>query len=245
MQEGRINIFSKAYNRIIESNGWLLFLLYFLSSVFLNLTDTTFVNTDIVFAKYLQEKVDSKYEETDGYIDEFKEDLNNAEIEESSSIDLEEISWDALFILIESCITIFFIASIILLSFVLSGYDKGSEFPTILKLTLISHFIFLIPDMLSIFWFLLIQPDFQFQDLINFSPLSILNLLPTQELPGWLLTLLRPINLFEIGFILLLAFGMHLTFKQPYRQMIIRISIYYGGCLYAWKISLLYFSYLL
>ena len=235
----------KFYSTLFSFNGWLLLLLYFLSAFLINLTDTTFVNTDIVFAKYIQEKADSKYDQNDEYIKDFEEDLNEIESDESSTIDWEGILWDAFFILLEITLVVPLIASMILLGFVLQGNDSDAEFASIVKITMVSYFIFLLPDIISLVWFLLIQPEFQLQDLINFNPLSILNLLPTLEMPGWLFTLLRPINLFEAGFVLSLSYGLHITYELSWSSMIKRVLLFYVCSLYIWKIVLLYISYLL
>jgi hypothetical protein len=235
----------KFFSTLLSSNGWLLMLLYFLSAFLINLTDTTFVNTDIVFAKYIQEKADSKYNQNDEYIKDFEEDLNEMESEESSTFDLVGILWDAFFILLEITLVVPLIAAMIVLGFVLQGNDSGADFASIVKITMLSYFIFLFPDVISLVWFIFIQPEFRLEDLINFNPLSILNLLPTIELPGWLFTLLRPINLFEAGFVLSLSYGLHITYGLSWPSMIKRVLLFYVGSLYTWKIVLLYISYLL
>lgn len=234
----------KFFSALNSVNGWLLALLYFLLSFLINLTDTTFVNTDIVFAKYIQEKADSKYDANDEYIKDFEEDLNEVEFEESNSVDWEGILWDGLFILLEIALVVPLIAAMLLLGFVLQGGDSGTEFASLVKITMLSYFIFLLPDVISLAWFLFIQPEFRLQDLINFNPLSILNLFPSTELPGWLYTLLRPLNLFEAGFVLSLSYGLHITFELSWSLAIKRVLLFYIGSLYTWKIVLLYISYL-
>lgn len=233
------------YSTLLSVNGWLLALLYFLIAFLLNLTDTTFVNTDIVFSKYIQEKAESKYDQNDEYIKDFEEDLNEIESDDSTTVNWGDIFWDAFFILLEIGLVVPLIAAMVLLGFVLQGNDQAVEFTSIVKITMLSYFIFLLPDLISLVWFLFVQTEFKLQDLINFNPLSILNLLPQDELPGWLLTLLRPVNLFEAGFVLSLSYGLHVFYELPLSLMIKRVLLFYIGSLYAWKIILLYVSYLL
>lgn len=234
----------KVYSNLLASNGWLLVLFYFLAAFLLNLTDTTFVNTDIVFAKYLQEQADSKYDQHDEYIEDFEDDLEELEFEESTDVDWEGMLWDASFILLEIALVVPLIASIILLGFVLQGNEVGATFASIAKITMLSYFIFLLPDIISLMWFIFIQSEFKLQDVINFNPLSILNLVPTGELPGWLHTLLRPINAFEVGFVLSLSYGLYTIFGLAWSSMVKMVVLFYGGSLYAWKIILLYVTYL-
>jgi len=73
---------------------------------------------------------------------------------------------------------------------------------------LISEFIFLIPLLLKIVWFSLLQTDYSLQDLQTFYPLSSLNFFDYNTVQPWLIYPLQLLNVFELAYWLLLAEGL-------------------------------------
>ena len=72
---------------------------------------------------------------------------------------------------------------------------------------LIAEFIFLVPELIKIFWFLIVQSDPNFYDIQAFYPVSIMNLVDYQQLPGRYFYPFKALNLFEPVYWWLLAMG--------------------------------------
>ena len=74
-------------------------------------------------------------------------------------------------------------------------------------IVLISEFVFIIPELIKIFWFLFIVPDPNFFDIQAFYPFSIMNLVDYRELPTRYAYPLKALNLFEPLYWYVLALG--------------------------------------
>lgn len=82
-------------------------------------------------------------------------------------------------------------------------------FAQLWKLIMILELVFIIPEILKIFWFTMFQTDPDYQDVIAFYPLSLINLFDYQSLnPKWLYPL-KSLNVFEILYWGLLIAGIY------------------------------------
>ena len=64
-------------------------------------------------------------------------------------------------------------------------------------IVLIAEFVFLIPELIKIIWFLFIQSDPNFYEIQAFYPLSLMNLVDYQDLPTRYAYPFKALNLFE------------------------------------------------
>jgi hypothetical protein len=81
------------------------------------------------------------------------------------------------------------------------------SFKEMFRIVLEAEFIFLIPSLLKILWFLFIQTNYTLKDLQLFYPLSLLNFFDARNIEPWLLYPLQVFNVFEVAYWLLLARG--------------------------------------
>jgi len=75
--------------------------------------------------------------------------------------------------------------------------------------TIVSEFIFIIPELLKIGWFLFIQTDPNYYEIRAFYPLSLINLADYYAIDPRYAYPLRALNIFEIGYWILLVQGIH------------------------------------
>jgi len=74
-------------------------------------------------------------------------------------------------------------------------------------IVIIAEFVFLIPELLKIIWFLFIQSDPNFYDIQSFYPFSLMNFIDYRELPDDYKYPFKALNLFEIVYWYVLALG--------------------------------------
>jgi len=94
-------------------------------------------------------------------------------------------------------------------------------------LVIVCEFIFLAPELLKIGWFLFIETDPRLADIRAFYPFSLMNFFDYTELDKRYVYPLKALNIFEIGYCLLLVSGVHFfARKQKKTAWIIVLSSY-------------------
>ena len=76
-------------------------------------------------------------------------------------------------------------------------------------IAIVSEFVFLIPEILKILWFLLMVPDPTYNEIRGFYPLSLMNLFDYSSIDTRYAYPLRALNLFEPIYWYLLVSGVH------------------------------------
>ncbi len=74
-------------------------------------------------------------------------------------------------------------------------------------IVIIAEFVFIIPELIKIIWFLFIQSDPNFYDFQSFYPLSVINLVDYREIPDEYKYPFKALSLFEILYWYILALG--------------------------------------
>lgn len=80
-------------------------------------------------------------------------------------------------------------------------------FKKMFGVALVAEFVFLLPTLLKILWFLFVQTDYTLKDLQLFYPLSALHFFDYNVLESWWVYPLQTFNVFEIAYWLVLARG--------------------------------------
>ncbi len=94
-------------------------------------------------------------------------------------------------------------------------------------IVIVSEYIFLIPEVLKIAWFLFFQPDPNLNDIGAFYPFSLMHFFDYYEIDRRYAYPLRALNLFEIGYCVALANGIHYyARKQKNRAWTIVLASY-------------------
>lgn len=115
-------------------------------------------------------------------------------------------------------------------------------FKSTFGVTLEAEFIFLIPTLLKILWFALIQTDYTLQDLQVFYPLSALNFFDYTTVQPWLIYPLQLFNVFEIIYWVLLAKGVSQIIERDINKSFEMVIASYGTGLLLWVVVVMFIT---
>lgn len=132
------------------------------------------------------------------------------------------------------------ITAILHISLFLSNRDI--KFKEIWNIVLNAEFIFLLVPVFKTFWFLFFEPNYALLDVQNFYPLSALNIIGYKALETWFIYPFQVLNLFELFYIIYLAFqiGKLTSTNADYGLKIISLS-YVPGLL-LWVATVMFFT---
>lgn len=82
------------------------------------------------------------------------------------------------------------------------GYSKT------FKIAIAAEFVFLLPQLIKLCWFLLVKTEYSIIDVQQFYPFSVLNLFEHKDLPAFLIYPFQTFNVFEILYWICLAGGL-------------------------------------
>lgn len=112
----------------------------------------------------------------------------------------------------------------------------------IFKIVLMSEFIFLIPALIKLFWFGLIQTDYSLTDLQLFMPLSILQIFDPTFIQSWLIYPFSILNAFELAYWIILSILLGKELDQDFDNMFRLVSSSYGLCLFLWVVMVTFIN---
>ncbi len=102
-----------------------------------------------------------------------------------------------------------------------------------------AEYIFLIPEILKILWFMFVQTDPTYQDISAFYPLSLIHLVDFDALDKRWAYPLRALNLFEIVYWFLLVEGIHHYARKDKKYVWVIVACSYILIFFLW---LLFYS---
>lgn len=85
-------------------------------------------------------------------------------------------------------------------------------------ITVVSEFIFIVPELLKIGWFMFIETDPNLLDIRAFYPFSLMNFADYSEVDPQYVYPLKALNLFEIFYWVLLVTGVHFFSRKERKQ---------------------------
>lgn len=230
------------YKQLLESNGWAIFLLYFTTAFLLNFTDLAFVSTDLVYAQFKEEITASKYDKYDDFVDDFEDELAELDLDDDEVINWEDSLVDTAFIIIEFIFSVPMVAGLFIVGFLFDRKYEQIKYAEIFKIVMLANFIFLLPSLISIFWFMVVQTNYTFQDLMDFKPFYLISLFEKDSLPIWSIGVLNLINLYEIVFVLLVGYGLSISYPFSFKSILGKISLVYLIGLLFWKVIGIYIA---
>jgi len=133
---------------------------------------------------------------------------------------------------------IFLAAGCVYTGVVIAGMEIS--FNKIFQIALLAEGVFLFPTVVKLVWFTLIQTDYSLADLHHFYPLSAINFFERDSLDAWLIYPLQLINIFEVLYLLILAYGLVVVTRKNYARMLGLIACSYGTGLFIWTISIMF-----
>lgn len=94
-------------------------------------------------------------------------------------------------------------------------------------ITVVSEFIFIVPELLKIGWFMFVETDPNLLDIRAFYPFSLMNFADYSEVDPQYVYPLKALNIFEIFYWVLLVTGVHFFSRKERKQAwIIVLSSY-------------------
>jgi hypothetical protein len=119
--------------------------------------------------------------------------------------------------------------------------DYKVKFNTIFKVVLKSSVVFLIWKLLMTFIFLFMDIKV-FDDLVKADKFSVAGFVAKDALPTWLMYPLSILNVFEVAFWLLLAWGISRLIAKPFSKSLSFIALTYGVGLLLWMLFIVFLS---
>ncbi|MBB6498979.1 hypothetical protein [Pedobacter cryoconitis] len=88
------------------------------------------------------------------------------------------------------------------------------KFSQTLRVALMAEFIFILPQIIKLFWFLVVQKEYTLIDLQQFYPLSALNFFSLKNLSVIFIYPFQTFNIFEVLYWITLAIGIRLELDK-------------------------------
>lgn len=119
--------------------------------------------------------------------------------------------------------------------------DFRLSFKNIFRISLVAEICLAVGMIVRITW-LTFTPATTLTDIQYFSPLSLAQLLGPKSIPKYLLYLCQTINVFEIAYWVVLAFGLVAFLQKPFSKMFKLVISSYGVGLLLWIIFVSYLT---
>lgn len=133
---------------------------------------------------------------------------------------------------------VLFVTLTLILGVTLSGVNLGIK--KLFRVALIGEFVFFLPVLIKLIWFLFIDMDYSFEDVATFAPLSLSNLVEMSAVPVWLTYPLQAINLFEVAYIIILSYSLSSLLKQGLGSGLKIVFSGYLPCLILWMLAMVF-----
>ncbi len=101
-------------------------------------------------------------------------------------------------------------------------------------LVIAAEYIFLVPEILKIMWFMTIQTDPTYNDIGAFYPLSLMHFVDYYDIDKRWAYPLRALNLFEVAYWFLLVEGIHHTARKDKKYVWIIVACSYILLFFVW-----------
>ena len=108
------------------------------------------------------------------------------------------------------------------------------SFKSAFGVALEAEFVFLIPIVLKILWFVFFQKEYVLKDIQLFYPLSALNFFDATYVESWLIYPLQLLNVFELLYWLVLARGIQKLTQKDFTPSFEVVMASYGAGLVLW-----------
>jgi len=102
------------------------------------------------------------------------------------------------------------------------------------KVVMTSELIFIIPELLRIIWFLVVDTDPNIYEIRAFYPFSMMNFFSFEDVPAQWHYPLKSLNIFEVGYWLLAAKGVQHFSRRSYREGFLTILFTYVPIYILW-----------
>jgi len=114
------------------------------------------------------------------------------------------------------------------------------DFRPFFRTAIIAEFVMLVPGVLKIGWFGWLHSSYNLDDLQNFVPLSLSNLIQLDATENWLRYPLQIVSLFEVAYCLVLVLGAHQLAQLRWGQAARLVSFSYLPALLTWVVVVMF-----
>jgi hypothetical protein len=97
-----------------------------------------------------------------------------------------------------------------------------------------AELVFIIPEFLKLFWFILSSNDPNYQDIVAFYPLSLINLIDYQNVGSAFHYPLKALNIFEALYWYVLMIGVYFLSGKEWKQSVLIVSSTYILFFFIW-----------
>lgn len=108
------------------------------------------------------------------------------------------------------------------------------------EIVLKAEFLFLIPALVKIAWFLWVEPDYTLDEVQQFVPFSLQSILDTSRIPIWIIYPLQLINVFESCYWMMLIVLINQASPQNKGVSIVLSS--YAPALFIWILFIMFLT---
>lgn len=116
------------------------------------------------------------------------------------------------------------------------------KFGITFKIALTAEFVFLLPQLIKLCWFLIFKTDYTLTEAQQFYPLSALNLFKPENLSALLIYPFQTLNVFELLYWILLAGGIKQALNTDLNQGLKVVFYGYIPALLLWMICVMFIS---
>lgn len=117
-----------------------------------------------------------------------------------------------------------------------------NNFEKFFLIAISAEFIFLIPGVIKLLWFVFFETNYTLQDLQFFSPLSVISLFDPNELDPWLVYPIQLLNVFELLYWLALAWQLQEVLEMPFSESLGFVAKTYGVGLAVWVVVVMFLT---
>lgn len=120
--------------------------------------------------------------------------------------------------------------------------DFKLKFTSTFKIAITAEFVFLLPQLIKLAWFLLVKTEYTLTDVQQFYPLSALNLFKIENLSALLIYPFQTFNVFEILYWIILAGGIKQALDTDINHGIRVVFSGYIPALILWIICVMFIT---
>lgn len=104
------------------------------------------------------------------------------------------------------------------------------------QIALAAEIVFIVPELLKIAWFMVVQTDPEFWDVRSFYPLSLMHFFDYSQIDGKWHYPLKALNAFEVLYWLMLVAGVHVRADKSYARASAIVFTSYVAVFLAWLV---------
>lgn len=193
---------------VFSFNKWLFFILLTVMTIGVNYVMNTFILTDNLIFNSFAERI------TNDRIEKFIHQRNTV------------LLWGYFFVPLILLVKILYPAICISIGAIF--FKIKINIIKAFKLCLLAESIFIIASAIKMFYFLTFSDSYSIDQIQNYYPLSLINILNTNLIPKYFIFPLQKINLFEVAYCLILSIGVSVLTQKPIRNSLFFILSSYG-----------------